>query len=142
VREDPSPILDYGRPLRPEEPIIDAMLHYALPVLVGTILAFLVPYALAVVAWFLLGHWPVPSLDDPKGVIGASLAEIGVLCWVVHLAGAVCGFGLASLALVINVLRGSSDRLRPAFLSLTNLALLIAGLGLARWSRVMEWLLD
>lgn len=131
--------LDYARPL-PRAPsrwiTVAADVTLAWPLfLIGSL------YGQWFLSWYLLGHAPRPSADDPKYIIGAS--------WM-HPITTIALFGMlpaAGGALAFNTLHVLGNRVRGIRLAMRVIALPVLWLGmiaLLRYDRqpVMEWWFD
>jgi len=90
---------------------------------------------------FELGHWPVPSLDDPKYIGGL----VDVTYWIVS--ATLFGFPVCVISIGFLLLWSFSrvpERKSYAFYSLAGLVLLLVMVAFMRWDphRVVEWYFD
>ena len=131
--------LDYARPTprRPSRVLaVFAHLTLAYPLfLIGSL------YGEWFMAWYMLGHEPQPSVDDPKYISGSS--------WMHPITGiAIMGFmPAACAALVLNTLYVIDRRLRGRRLAIRVACLLALWLGMIALIRfdphpILEWWLD
>ena len=99
------------------------------------------------VAWAVIGHAPVPMLDDPK-YIGGGLMRAAHTLSILMLIGMIPAQGLCVLLLIIQTIRAVLDpqRLRALLVTVAVSLALMASSGIAIRSafigRLIEWVLD
>jgi hypothetical protein len=89
-----------------------------------------------------LGHWPRPSLDDPKSL--GAMVDIPYAITFLLLFVGLPAFAVAVLALVGESWRNGSRRAGASLISAVALTSMIASIAFLRWDplRVGEWFFD